>query len=61
MRMQMTNRTLANLTIVALFGTALIAAPSLVMGQQQRFDALANSPTFENRPTEESSRLLMDE
>jgi len=46
-------------------GTLAIAAstltPSLAMAQPSRYDALANSAMFENRPTDESSQTLLDE
>lgn len=46
--------------IIALLIT-LILTPTLLLAQQERFDALANSATFENRPTEASTKVLMDE
>lgn len=42
----------------------MLAAVSLIPiahAQIERFDALANSPMFENRPTAEASKLLKDE
>jgi len=39
----------------------LLLAPVLASAQENRFQALANSPQFENRPTEASAAALMDE
>jgi hypothetical protein len=38
-----------------------LAKPDLAIAQTERFEALAGSAMEENRPTEESSQLLMDE
>jgi hypothetical protein len=43
--------------IVLLVGS--VAVPALA--QTDRYDALANSPMFENRPTPETTKLLKDE
>ena len=40
---------------------ALLLTPGFALAQQDRFDALANSATFENRPTPASAEKLMDE
>ena len=40
---------------------AVLLTPVFALAQQDRFEALANSPTFENRPTPESAEKLMDE
>src|SRR5215467_1420769 len=45
-------------------GAALFAAvgiPALAQAQADRYDALANSPMVENRPTPETSKQLKDE
>jgi hypothetical protein len=47
-----------NLLLAAACGITLAAS---AIAQQNRFDALANSPTSENRPTAESAATLMDE
>jgi len=45
----------------ALALAAVAITPAGVTAQQARYDALANSATFENRPTAQSSQTLMDE
>jgi hypothetical protein len=40
---------------------AAVIAPAAALSQPSRHDALAASPSFENRPTAQSSRTLMDE
>jgi hypothetical protein len=47
--------------LFALVGAMPICAPSAVMAQQNRFDALANLPFKENRPTQETAQTLKDE
>lgn len=49
------------LAVLLAVSTCLAAGTDQARAQLQRYEALANSPTFENRPTEESSTLLMDE
>jgi hypothetical protein len=39
----------------------ILLAPVLASAQEDRFKALANSPQFENRPTEAAAAALMDE
>lgn len=40
---------------------ALVCASASAQAQMDRYDALVNSPMFENRPTAETSKLLADE
>ena len=40
---------------------ALVGLPTLTHAQMERYDALANSPMAENRPTPATARLLRDE
>jgi hypothetical protein len=42
-------------------GAVLTLGAHSATAQQRQYESLATSPTFENRPTEESSKLLMDE
>ena len=51
------------LSVVACFAViiALTVAPVRVLAQQEHFDALANAPFSENRPTPETSKLLKEE
>ena len=45
--------------VAILFAT--LSLTTLAHAQADRYDALANSPMFENRPTAETSKLLKDE
>ena len=47
-------------SILVVMGVILLA-PVLASAQEDRFQALANRPQFENRPTEESAAALMNE
>lgn len=51
------------LSVVACFAVilALMVAPVRALAQQEHFDALANAPFSENRPTPETSKLLKEE
>ena len=51
------------LSVFACFAVviALTVAPVRALAQQEHFDALANAPFSENRPTPETSKLLKDE
>src|SRR6476469_1013451 len=51
------------LSVVACFAVilALMVAPVRALAQQEHFDALANAPFSENRPTLETSKLLKEE
>ena len=40
---------------------AAVGLPTLASAQMDRYDALANSPMAENRPTPETAKLLRDE
>jgi hypothetical protein len=40
---------------------ATLSLTTFARAQVERYDALANSPMFENRPTPETSKLLKDE
>lgn len=58
---KMKTRRVQNLLVVALvFALALISFQT-VQAQDSRFETLANSETYENRPTQESAAVLMDE
>jgi hypothetical protein len=45
----------------ALAGSAALAGAQAVQAQADRYDALANSPFSENRPTQETAETLRDE
>jgi hypothetical protein len=49
------------LTMSMLLFVVCMGQPSIVIAQTERFKALADSAIEENRPTDESSRVLMDE
>ena len=40
---------------------AIVGFPTLGYAQMERYDALANSPMAENRPTAATAKLLRDE
>ena len=40
---------------------AVLSQPISAQAQSERYDALANSPMVENRPTPETAKLLKDE
>src|SRR5262245_53664666 len=53
-------RAIARLGVVTL-GILVVLVGFVQAGELDRFDALANSPMVENRPTPETSKLLKDE
>jgi hypothetical protein len=54
-------RLMTRLAAVAAVAAGVFLAPSCGTAQQSHFDALANAPMFENRPTAEASAALKDE
>src|SRR5262245_48661586 len=48
-------------SLVCLAALAAVLWPGIVQAQADRYDALANSPMVENRPTSQTSQLLKDE
>ena len=49
------------LVMLALIFVAALNQPISAQAQSERYDALANSPMVENRPTPETAKKLMDE